>query len=384
MTRQSPLREILIATRELWDHSGTRPDVRETFLKVIACGTIALGAEVYASATQRKIVYHTCKSRFCPSCGQRATEAWREDLEATLPDIAYIGVTLTMPREFWLILQQNRHLLYGMPAMGAEAIQQWIKARYGVRVIVIVVQHTFGGFLNFYPHLHVLVSAGGLRQSAGQWVTDPEFGEKALPRFRTKGALVRLMRAWRFAVINYLATALNGQVLRSELSDEELRAIFKTQYERTWHVHITRTMSKAHFLRYVGRYIRRPPIAQHRLQRVADGPIEYLAKDTRNSNQLVRVQYSNEHFLAILKEQVQDRGRHVMRYFGLLAPRSKAQTWVAVFLALGQKQRSHPRRSGWRWLLRRTFGIDPLRASDGTIMQWVRRLSPSESLVLDA
>ena len=102
---------------------------------------------------------------------------------------------------------------------------------------------------------------------------------------------------------------------------------------------------------YVGRYIRRPPVAQHRLKRVTDQEVEYLAKDTKNHNQLKRVRHSNEGFIAILKDQVPDRGRHSMRYFGLLAPRSKASTWAAVFVLLGQKQRPHPRRVSWRWLL---------------------------------
>jgi hypothetical protein len=275
-----------------------------------------------------------------------------------------------MPRELWSILQDNRHLLHGIPVMGAEAIQQWVKARYGVRVLLIVVQHTFGGLLNFYPHLHVLVSEGGLRESKGCWIARLEYGKRGF---------VEIMQAWRFAVIAYLAEALKGQVLMSERSQEELRLLFEAQYDRGWNIDISRRMSKEHFVCYVGRYIRRPPVAQHRLERVADQEVEYLAKDTRNHNRLVRVRHSNEEFVAMLKEQMPDRGRHAMRYFGLLAPRSKACTWPAVFLLLGQKRRCHPRRSSWRWLLRRTFGVDPLLDSFGQTMHWVGRLSPAAS-----
>ena len=364
MRGQHPIKQLLLDTRGDWDHLLTPANIRENFLKVIKCGTIALGAEVYASGTERKVVYHTCKSRFCTSCGHRATEAWQQDLEATLPEMPYVGITLTMPRELWPILQQNRHLLHGIPAMAAEAIQQWVKARYGVRVLLIIVQHTFGGFLNFYPHLHVMVSEGGLHESKGRWVARLEY---------SKG---ELMRAWRYAVIAYLAAALEGEVLRSDLSAEELRTVFEVQYDRDWHIHISSRMSKAHFLRYVGRYIRRPPVAQHRMERVTDQEVEYLSKDTRNENQLVKVRFSNQEFVAVLKKQVQDHGRHAMRYFGLLAPRSKACTWAAVFTLLRQKQRPHPRRLSWRELRRKTFGIDPLLDSFGQTMHWVGRLTP--------
>jgi hypothetical protein len=176
MRREHPIKQILLATRELWDHPGAPANTRETFSKIINCGTLVLGAEVFFSGAEWKFVYHTCKSRFCTSCGQRATEAWKQDLEATLPDIPYRGITLTMPSELWPILQQNRHLLHGVSAMGAEAIQQWMQARFGVRVLLIVVQHTFGGFLNFYPHLHVLVSEGGLQKTKGRWINRLEYG----------------------------------------------------------------------------------------------------------------------------------------------------------------------------------------------------------------
>src|SRR5436305_13739636 len=107
MIGEHPIKQLLLDTREHWDHLLTPAHIRENFLKVIQCGTIALGAEVYASGTERMLVYHTCKSRFCTSCGHRATLEWQQDLEATLPDIPYIGITLTMPREIWPILKQK-------------------------------------------------------------------------------------------------------------------------------------------------------------------------------------------------------------------------------------------------------------------------------------
>ena len=69
---KEPLRQILIATRHIWDIPGARESVRENFRKVIDCRTAALGAEVYASDKEELLVPHTCKSRACSSCGHRA------------------------------------------------------------------------------------------------------------------------------------------------------------------------------------------------------------------------------------------------------------------------------------------------------------------------
>lgn len=364
MSGEHPIKQLLLDTRAHWDHDGTPAHVRETFWKIIKCGTIALGAEVYASDIESKLVFHTCKSRFCTSCGQRATEAWQADLEAVLPDIPYVGITLTMPMEFRSILQQNRYILHGIPAMGAEALQQWTKARYGVRLIVIVVQQTFGGLLNFVPHLHVMVSAGGLRESTGRWIHRLEYDRR------------EIMLAWRYAVGVFLSQAYKKGALVSSLSSGEFQTMLETQHGRDWNVFISRMGSKAYRLKHDGRYIRRPPVAQHRFARIGIDRVEYLAKDTRNK-QRVLLQYTNEEFVDILAQHIPDPNRHAMRYFGLLAPRSKAKMWAGVFVLLNQRQRPHPARLPWRWLRIKTFGTDPLLDSENQLMRWIGRRKPT-------
>jgi len=135
-------------------------------------------------------------------------------------------------------------------------------------------------------------------------------------------------------------------------------------------------MSKAQFVRYAGRYIRRPPIAEYRLERISDLEVEYLAKDTRKKR-LVKNRYSNEEFVDTLKDHVPDRFRHGMRYFGLLSPRSKRRTFPALFALLGQKKRPRPRRRSWADSRYKHFGVDLLIDSFGQPMRWVGRLRPA-------
>ena len=125
MHNTQPLKEILLATRAHWDRTEIRPVVRENFDKMINCRTPALGAEVFASETEEKLVYHTCKSRSCPSCGQRATLLWQREQWSALPDVPYAGIGFTMPDVLWPIFRQNRQLLHDLPALAAAVIQQW-------------------------------------------------------------------------------------------------------------------------------------------------------------------------------------------------------------------------------------------------------------------
>lgn len=363
MISRHPIREILLDTRTNWDNESTPVNVRENLKKIIACGTISLGAEVYSSKTESKLVFHTCKSKFCTSCGQRSTESWQQEMEAILPDVPYVGITLTMPSEFRPILQQNMHLLKDVPAIGAEAIMQWAKARYGVRVLVVVVQQTFGGFLNFVPHLHVMVSAGGLHSATSRWIHHLNFDK------------TELMRAWRYGLIAYLAEAVKRRVIKSYVSSEELLSMFTTQYKREWNIFISRKGPKTYWLKHDGRYIRRPPVAQHRVTRIGQGQVQYLVKDTRNE-QFVSKRYTNEDFVDLLIQHMPHRGRHAMRYFGLLSPRSKAQLWAGIFVLLKQRRRERPPRLSWRRLRFQTFGNDPLIDSRGEPMHWVGRRAP--------
>jgi hypothetical protein len=130
-----------------------------------------------------------------------------------------------------------------------------VQAYYGVVPLILVIPHTFGRRLNFHPHLHILVSAGGLDTGENRWINFRHFDKYAL------------MYWWRFAVSKYLAQVLETDEENVDIPDET----FQRQGRRPWNIHIKRFSSKSHFLRYAGRYLRRPPIAGHRIIDVTRG-----------------------------------------------------------------------------------------------------------------
>ena len=87
--------------------------------------------------------------------------------------------------------------------------------------------------------------------------------------------------------------------------------------------------------------------------------------------------YTLADFVATLADHVPDRYRHNIRYFGLLAPRTKARTHDTVFALLGQKRLGKPWRLSWAASLRKYFGVDPLLDEQGDRMHWVGRLGPT-------
>lgn len=100
---------LLQKTRWHWNRDGVLPHVRAAFRKVLQCRTPALGAEVFASENRELIVYHTCKSRACPSCGYWATKKWIPERVAALPPIPYKGITFSMPDVLWRVCGKIEH-----------------------------------------------------------------------------------------------------------------------------------------------------------------------------------------------------------------------------------------------------------------------------------
>jgi hypothetical protein len=250
-------------------------------------------------------------------------------------------------------------------------IQHWIRIRYGVSVLVMVVPHTFGGDLKFNSHLHILVSAGGLHESSAQWIPH---------RRLEKGPL---MRMWRYAVIAHLRSALGAGVLRSDLSTQALQRLLSTAYQNErhprWIIFLHKVASKSHFLRYAARYVRRPPIASWRLLKVTDREVVFVAKDTKAGREVPTRCLLSE-FVRLLAQHVPELYRHAIRYFGLLAPSAKGNKWAGLFVALGQKMKTPPPRLSWRDSLKRYFGFDPLIDSRGQEMHWVRRERPVKTM----
>ncbi|MBZ5722961.1 MAG: transposase [Acidobacteriia bacterium] len=362
MKYRNPLTQILSQTRSHWDRDEARSSVRRAFRSALLCRTPALGAEVYASENQERIVYHTCKSRACPSCGYRATVQWQRERWAALPDAMYKGITFTVPDLFWQLFRDHPPLARALPALAANVIQAWVSARYGLRVGVIAILHTFNGRLEFNSHVHTMVTAGGL-QASGSWTSRVYYGRDSL------------MESWRNAVIKLVRTALRAGLLHTELTADQMEAMLVQQGNRWWSIHIQSLGSKERFLRYAGRYVRRPPIAQRRIICIGERSVTYCTKDKRLGHRIT-VQCSPEEFIDRWAQHIPERYQHAVRCFGLLAPRALRQTSAAIFAILRQKRRPRPKPLRWAEAIKRDFGKDPLLDSSGKKMTWVRRIAP--------
>ena len=366
MPKRLTLKHIFEENIDQLDKALIRPDGLAAIERMLKCRTAQLGAEVYESENgERLLVYHTCKSRACSSCGVWRTICWQRQVKSWLPDVHYAMSLLTMPSVLWPLFQNNRNLIGHLAKFAAGVHQDWAAEKYDADILVLTAIHTFGGDLGFKPHVHVLVSTTGLRKSGKRLVHDIRFPRDVIvPR-------------WRDAVMDFLIGAWEAGQLSSACSDAELVQTFKDCCGWWWKGGTRYGVQKGPSVDYLCSYFSRPPLANHRLLPQTDREeVHFMAKMTKQGGEYKPMVMPIREFLGLVIDHIPDHYSHRLGYFGLIAPRSKGRSFRAFLALLGQRERPRPRRPYWAASIQEKFGRNPLDDSTGKPMKKVGRLAP--------
>jgi hypothetical protein len=150
------------------------PSHRRAIEDILDCRTAALGGQVWrcdACGTE-VFSFHSCGNRSCPKCHTAQTQEWLEHRWAEMLPVPYFHITVTVPAELREVLRANQRDGYAalMQASAAAIIELARDPRYvGGTVAVLAVLHTWTQQLNLHPHVHCLVSGGGISEDASTW-----------------------------------------------------------------------------------------------------------------------------------------------------------------------------------------------------------------------
>jgi hypothetical protein len=172
---------------------------------------------------------------------------WLKAIGSDLPEVPYVGGLFTMHRDLWEVFRENRHLLVGLAAIAANVVQDWAECKHGARVLIIAVAHTFQGSLNFYPHVHFVVSSVGLDSSGKSLVRDVRWDFVYVQQ--------ALMQKWRHAVVDNLLAALDQGLISSAKPMPELKALIEEHRDRWWYGGIRECTSVGCLVKYLARYL---------------------------------------------------------------------------------------------------------------------------------
>lgn len=288
---------------------------------IARCRTPALGghiAECGACGAQH-VQYHSCRNRACARCGTDRTAVWLARQHELLLPVSYFHVVFTLPSELRFIVRSYQKELLSVLARAAYESLAALCAderHLGGRIGVLAVVHTWTRMLQWHPHVHMLVPAGGLT-SDGRWLTIPK---RRLRYLVPERALAK--RFWgRFM---YLARRALPDVPMPDLPPN-----------KRWVVHIKETVrGPERVLEYLGRYVHRTAMSNHSIVECTDNSVAFHYRDSRDNKVKVMTLVPQE-FLRRFLQHVPPRGFHRVRSFGLLHA-SQRKTLRRLQLMLGR------------------------------------------------
>lgn len=333
------------------------PWTRLSVERMLACGTCAMGVRRYCcsspSCNHSRFFCQSCKSKACSSCGFKATEQWIAQQQHILPDCDWQHITFTMPHLLWPFFNNNWSLLNELFSAATRAMLLWAR-KQGLEIGIFCALHTYGRQLNQHPHVHVSVTRGGLDIKHGVW-RELFFKKKAVEEI-WRGEVIRLLRE-SYSQINP-STLLGYGHIRDE---RQWRRYLKSQYGRYWKVHFAKkTRGAWHSVKYLGRYLKRPPVSASKLRHYSGGAVVHRFYD-HNAQQHRQQTLTQEEMIGRYISHVPAKHFKIVHYYGFLSNRKRSALLPKVYEALNMAIRKMPEKPGFSVLMKGFLRTDPYK-----------------------
>lgn len=284
---------------------------RKVLSAMALCRTAALGGHVDTcrSCGFERPAYNSCRNRHCPKCQALRQERWIAARTERLLPARHFHVVFTLPSELRGIGKCYPREIFGaLFAAASETLLELGESRLSATLGVTMVLHTWTRDLRFHPHVHALVTAGGLASDGSRWVPS---GRKYLFPVEVMGTLLRGKMMAALRRLHAHGTFENFE----DFADPQAFDRLMGKLARTkWVVYAKEPFKRVdHVLKYLGRYTHRVGIANSRLVLVCDDAVIFRTKNG-NSMRLTPVE-----FLRRFVQHVLPDGFHKIRHYGLYA-----------------------------------------------------------------
>jgi hypothetical protein len=329
------------------------------------CRTAELGGHVDECdhCGRLRISYNSCRNRHCPKCQCLDKERWLEARKEDLLPTLYFHPVFTVPEGVKPLALRNQAVLYSILFRAAsESIKELTEdpERLGAEVGFIAVLHTWSQTLMDHPHLHCIVTGGGLSPDGLRWI--PCKGEFFLP-------VKVLSRLFRGKFLAYLSEAYEKGKLTFPGKVSHLReksafnALLKELYGQEWVVYCKPPFQSAErVMDYLGRYTHRVALSNDRLVKLEGGKVTFRYRDRTEDDRIKSVTLDAVEFIRRFLLHILPDGFVKIRHYGILSNRSRNTKLGLCKRLLGLDGRHEAREKeseSWQDLLTRITGRDP-------------------------
>jgi predicted Zn-ribbon and HTH transcriptional regulator len=273
---------------------------------IINCRTSALGAHIDTcdECGYERISYNSCRNRHCPKCQTLSKEQWLDKQKQTLLDVPYFHVVFTVPDTLNGLFLRKSGEMYGLLfKVASETLIELCsnKKHLGATPGITAILHTWGQNLGFHPHLHCVVTGGGL-SSISLW-------RKSRKKF--------------FIPVKVLSRKFRGKLL-ALLKKMEPEMFFKPLYAKDWVVYCKPPFGNAtKVIDYLGRYTHRVAISNNRILSLSGDGVSFQWRDYGDGNKSKVMTVSCFEFIRRFLMHVLPSGFRKIRHYGILASRDK-------------------------------------------------------------
>jgi hypothetical protein len=332
-------------------------NVENNVQKMMNCGLFSGGyAEYRCSCGYVKRVPFSCKSRFCLRCCKVYIDNWVAKMRQTIfAKINHRHIILTVPGSLWKYFH-NQKMLNLLADCGAKLVEEvasiCLKGRQ-IELGIILITQTAGRRSTWNPHLHLLVTEGGLDRN-NRWVSFYYFDYKIL------------RKKWMYILLISLKKALSFDFEALRLIDE----IFKKNASWGFIARAKKEkVRKTDIIGYLIKYVASPPIALYRITDYDGEYVKYWYREHPTDRQ-VYTRLSAYEFIARLIQHIPPKGLKLIRHYGLYA-RVKFKKVKELIDRIFRYTRvisqeffsflkSSPSKD-YRTRLKMSFGIDPFK-----------------------
>ena len=315
------LQNLFLCKKAYLDSTPQPLKNRKAISSITSCRTPALGSNVYTcpDAHETRELYHSCRHRSCQLCAQQSRVEWIEKQQQRIFDCPHFHVIFTLPHEYLSLWRFNEA---AMSRLLFRAVQETLMTllsdpQYGgITPGVLMALHTWGRQLSLHPHIHCLVSAGGVN-TEGHWQETGPY----LPPVQ----VVKTLYRGKFQALLSHGLREGEIALPSDLSARDYRALHQAAWAKSWCVRIEPRYDHGKGVAlYLARYCKGGPLNPKQIQACSAESISMRYFDHR-AQRTRTLRMDTEGFIQRLLQHVPPQGLHTVRYAGLYAPAAKRQ-----------------------------------------------------------
>ena len=328
------------------------------------CRTAALGGhkDKCDNCSRLEISYNSCRNRHCPKCQTLVKEKWIEARSEVLLPIQYFHVVFTIPSTLNPLVSMNKKLMYDLLFRSVSETLAELShdpKHLGARIGVIGILHTWGQNLMDHPHVHCIVTGGGLSPDERRWVSCRKgfFIPVRVMSELFRGKFLDLLKK------SFESGDLVFPGIISHLKEPGTFESFRRHlYNKKWVVYCKPPFDGAKgVLQYLGRYTHKIAISNNRILTIRDGNVSFLWRDYADGNRQKTMTLKAEEFIRRFLLHVLPPHYVKIRHFGLLANRNCKDTIPLCREFLGSPKtvtKKTNKQETWQEQLLRICGID--------------------------